>query len=148
MKPARRKRMLVVLTVLIGGGALSAGLFALAGDSVNVWRDPTDVLAINAAQTQLMLGGLVVEGSVQHGENLAVSFAVTDSKSQVMVEYRGILPDLFAEGAGVMAEGIWNGDTLQATRVLARHDENYTAPQIESSLAKRAGENYRSKNSE
>lgn len=137
MKRARLNRLLTAVGVFVVGSAAAAALFTLAGDSINVWRDPSDVLQLQEPE-RLMVGGLVVEGSVEHDDGLQVTFAVTDTQSQIDVVYHGILPDLFAEGQGVMAEGTWDGKTLQAERVLARHDENYTAPQIESSLQRRS----------
>jgi cytochrome c-type biogenesis protein CcmE len=87
--------------------------------------------------TRLRLGGLVKEGSVSRGDGLAVRFAVTDGKHTVPVAYQGVLPDLFREGQGVVAEGALDpGGTFRADSVLAKHDETYMPKDVAEALKK------------
>ena len=84
---------------------------------------------------RLRLGGLVKEGSVVRGDNLAVRFAVTDGKSTIPVAYQGLLPDLFREGQGVVAEGALDvTGTFKADSVLAKHDEKYMPKEVADAL--------------
>jgi len=84
---------------------------------------------------RLRLGGLVKEGSVVRGENLAVRFAVTDGKSTVQVAFQGLLPDLFREGQGIVAEGALDPTgTFKADSVLAKHDEKYMPKEVADAL--------------
>jgi cytochrome c-type biogenesis protein CcmE len=90
-----------------------------------------------APGTRIRLGGLVKEGSVQRGDNLAVRFEVTDGNKAVSVSYQGILPDLFREGQGVVTEGtIEPGGAFKADSVLAKHDERYMPKEVVDALKK------------
>lgn len=128
------------LTV-IGGGlsilAVSAGLvlFALRQEIV-FFRTPSDLTEQPiAVGTRLRLGGLVEKGSVVRGQGTEVSFAVTDTIKTVKVSYTGILPDLFREEQGVVAEGALAADgSFIADTVLAKHDENYMPKEVADSL--------------
>lgn len=103
-------------------------------DHLLFFMTPTDVLAKNPTTT-IRLGGLVVEGSFhRHDENLSVTFQVTDDLNAILVSYRGILPDLFREGQGVVAEGIWVNGIFQATHLLAKHDEKYMPREVAEAL--------------
>src|SRR5438046_7073192 len=85
----------------------------------------------------MRIGGLVKEGSMSRGEGLAVHFEVTDGKRSVPVAYQGLLPDLFREGQGVVAEGALDGSgTLRADSVLAKHDETYMPKEVADALKK------------
>ena len=87
------------------------------------------------AGTRIRIGGLVKEGSVQRGSNLQVRFEVTDGKTSIPVHYQGILPDLFREGQGVVAEGKLEPDkVVDADTVLAKHDERYMPKEVADSL--------------
>ena len=87
-----------------------------------------------AAGEVFRIGGLVVEGSITRGEGTEVSFAVTDTNATVLVRYTGILPDLFAEGQGMIAQGRMEGETFVATEVLAKHDETYMPKEVVDAL--------------
>lgn len=121
------------------GAVLMAGvllvLFALQ-DEIVFFYSPTDVLVENKAQQgeRFRLGGLVKEGSiVKEGET--VRFVVTDTEYELPVVYAGILPDLFREGQGVVAEGrLGGGQLFTADTVLARHDENYMPKEVADTL--------------
>ncbi len=137
MKPHRRKRLGVILFVAFGlSVAVMLTLFALS-QNINMFYTPTEV-ANGEVETGTMfrIGGMVKDGSVeQQQESLAVSFVTTDFVHDVPIEYEGILPDLFREGQGIVAEG--RLDTLgvfQASRVLAKHDENYMSPEVRAAL--------------
>jgi len=112
-------------------------LFAMK-DSIVFFNSPTDVVEKHVAPgTRIRIGGLVKEGSVQRGDGLAVRFAVTDGKSTVAVAYQGLLPDLFREGQGIVAEGALDGaGTFKADNVLAKHDETYMPKEVADALKK------------
>ena len=135
----RKQRRLVLIGGSLGVLALAAGLVLSAlKDSIVFFNSPTDVVEKNIAPgTRIRLGGLVKPGTMQRGEKLAVSFEVTDGNSAIAVNYRGILPDLFREGQGVIAEGtIEPGGTFKADSVLAKHDEKYMPKEVADALKK------------
>jgi cytochrome c-type biogenesis protein CcmE len=133
----RKQRRLV----MIGGAgvvlAVAAALVLVAlRNQIVFFYSPTQI-AEQALQpgTRVRLGGLVEEGSVKRADDGSVSFAVTDTKSTVEVEYHGILPDLFREGQGVVAEGvIADAHSLNADSVLAKHDERYMPKEVVDAL--------------
>jgi cytochrome c-type biogenesis protein CcmE len=134
MKP-RHKRI-----ALIGGGlaaiALAATLVLQALDSnIAFFFTPTQVAAGEAPQGKAFrIGGMVKTGSIQRN-NLTVSFIITDTAKDVPVNYTGILPDLFKEGKGAVAQGKLGTDgTFVATEVLAKHDENYMPPEAQHAI--------------
>ena len=124
----RKQRRLVLIGGSIGVLALAVGLVlnALSG-AIVFFNSPTDIKEKHiAVGTRVRIGGLVKDGSVQRGDNMRIRFEVTDGKSDVPVTFQGIVPDLFREGQGVVAEGkIEPGGTLDADTVLAKHDERY-----------------------
>lgn len=133
----RRRRLLLVLGIL-AGIAVAGGLALQAFRSnVTFFFDPS---AVAAGQVQpgkrFRLGGMVEKGSLlRQPGSLEVHFAVTDFKQVVRVRYSGVLPDLFREGAGVVAQGRLNGEgEFVADEVLAKHDENYMPPEVARSL--------------
>lgn len=134
MKP-RHKRAAVVLGVLAAVG-VAVGLVLNAFNSNLVFfYTPTQVAGNEAPQGRTFrIGGMVQEGSVVR-EGLMVSFVVTDTAMTVPVRYQGVLPDLFQEGKGVVAEGRIGGDgVFTAREVLAKHDENYMPPEAAAAL--------------
>jgi len=135
----RRQRRLVLIGSSLGVLAIAVALVLGAlKDSIVFFNSPTDVAEKNIAPgTRIRLGGLVKEGSVVRGENLAVRFAVTDGKSTVQVAYQGLLPDLFREGQGVVTEGVVEGGGMfKADSVLAKHDEKYMPKEVADALKK------------
>ncbi|MBT00243.1 MAG: cytochrome c maturation protein CcmE [Oceanospirillaceae bacterium] len=139
MNPKRRQRLFIVLFIVAGVGiAVGLTLFAL-NQNINLFYSPTQIAAGEApVDTRIRAGGMVVEGSVNRStESLDVSFDITDYEKTVRVEYSGILPDLFREGQGIVAQGALDGDgVLQAVEVLAKHDENYMPPEVAEALEK------------
>ncbi len=127
--------------VMIGTGlailGLAVGLVLVAlRDTLVFFHTPSDVVEKQlAAGQRFRLGGLVGEGSVKKGADGEVSFVVTDSIKSLNVRYRGVLPDLFREGQGVVAEGkLVAADLFQADSVLAKHDETYMPPEVAKAL--------------
>jgi cytochrome c-type biogenesis protein CcmE len=130
---------------LIGGGigvlavAVALMLNALR-DSIVFFNSPSDVVEKHVRPgTRIRLGGLVQNGTVVRGSNLTVRFEVTDGKNGTPVSYQGVLPDLFREGQGVVAEGALDpGGTFKADSILAKHDETYMPKEVADAL-KRSG---------
>ncbi len=135
----RKQRRLVLIGGSIGVLALAVGLVlnALNG-SIVFFNSPSDIKEKQvAAGTRVRIGGLVKDGSVQRGDNLRIRFEVTDGKNDVPVNFQGIVPDLFREGQGVVAEGkLEPGGILDADTVLAKHDERYMPKEVVDALKK------------
>jgi cytochrome c-type biogenesis protein CcmE len=134
----QQRLILVVVALVLLGGASGLVLFALS-DSVAFFVTPSDIAAGKVdADKRFRLGGLVVAGSIERDDG-TVLFRLTDQASEVPVRYRGILPDLFREGQGIVAQGVLGGDgVFAASEVLAKHDENYMPPEVAEAL-KQAG---------
>jgi len=137
----RKQRRLV----LIGGslGVLSVAVALMLNalrDSIVFFNSPSDVMEKHVGPgTRIRLGGLVKDGTVMHSDNLTVQFEVTDGQRDVPVSYQGVLPDLFREGQGVVAEGVLDaGGTFKADSILAKHDETYMPKEVADAL-KRSG---------
>lgn len=139
MHPVRRQRLIIVLfVVFFSSVAVGLVAYALRGN-INLFFPPADVVAGKAPVGQpVRIGGMVVEGSVQRSaDSLAVRFELTDYAASVPVVFEGILPDLFDEGQGAVASGQLNAQgVLEATEVLAKHDENYMPPEVAEALEK------------
>jgi cytochrome c-type biogenesis protein CcmE len=121
----QRRFALIAVALAMLGLAVGLALYALSG-SIVFFRTPTEIVGgVAAPGARLRVGGLVKEGSVvRDGDR--ISFAITDTANEVKVAYRGIVPDLFREGQGVVAEGVLRPDhSLDADNVLAKHDERY-----------------------
>lgn len=128
---------------MIGAGVATLTLAALLvlfalKDSIVFFHTPSDVVEKKVpAGTRIRLGGLVANGSLQRGQGTTVSFKVTDTLKEIPVTYTGVLPDLFREGQGVVAEGkLDTAGSFAADSVLAKHDENYMPPEAADALAK------------
>ena len=139
MTPARKKRLSLIILMLIGV-AVGVG-FALKSLNENImfFFSPADIEAGKAPiNKDFRVGGVVVDGSVKRpGDGLTVEFDLTDNQAVVKVKYTGILPDLFREGQGIIANGSLNteGDFV-AQEVLAKHDENYMPPEVMEAMKK------------
>lgn len=138
MKP-RHKRFVFIAVALAGVGlAVGLVLYALRGN-VNLYFTPTQVFDNKVPKDRsFRIGGLVKDGSVKReGDGLTTNFVITDMYKEIPVVYKGILPDLFQEGKGVVAEGkMGNGGVMVAQEVLAKHDENYMPPEAADALKK------------
>ena len=128
MKPRHRRAVLIVAGVAVVGVAAALILSAFRQNLVFFYT-PSDVVANKVPANQTFrVGGLVESGSLKR-EGVRVTFRVTDTAQTITVSYDGILPDLFREGKGVVAEGkIDSGGMFHASEVLAKHDENYMPP--------------------
>ena len=134
MKRKHRRLTFVFLGLLLIATALALVLTAFE-DNIVFFHTPTDVAEkALPPDRRLRIGGLVEEGSVEHGQDSTVRFRVTDLMSAVPVQYKGLLPDLFTENQGVVAEGHFRNGTLQADEILAKHDENYMPPEVAEAL--------------
>jgi len=131
MKP-KNQRLVLVSAALVA--VLLAVLLAMWGlrEKVSYFYTPTEIAAGKAPiDKAIRLGGMVEKGSLRHKDSLTIQFAVTDGRDKVIVVYRGIPPDLFREGSGVVAEGKLLGSRFfMADNILAKHDERYMPPQL------------------
>ena len=132
----QQRLFLILFSVLLVGGSVALSLFALK-DSIVFFYSPSDLKAHTFTKKQrIRLGGLVKDGSVR-SSGQGVWFTVTDLNEDVSVHYTGILPDLFREGQGVVAEGHFESSgTFVAQDILAKHDENYMPAEVVESLKK------------
>ena len=131
MKP-KNQRLVLVSAALVA--VLAAVLLAMWGlkDRASYFYTPADIAAGKAVDGQAMrLGGMVEQGSVRHqSDGVTIRFVITDGKAQTPVVFRGIVPDLFREGSGAVAEGRLERGTFVADTILAKHDERYMPPQL------------------
>jgi cytochrome c-type biogenesis protein CcmE len=135
----RKQRRLVLIGGSLGVLALAAVLVLTAlKDSIVFFNSPSDVVEKNIQPgSRIRLGGLVKPGTLERGEKLAVRFEVTDGNRAIAVRYQGILPDLFREGQGVIAEGtLEDSGAFKADSVLAKHDEKYMPKEVADALKK------------
>ncbi|PKM17325.1 cytochrome c-type biogenesis protein CcmE [Rheinheimera pacifica] len=143
MQPRRQKRLFAILLVIgLLTGAVAAMLYALQ-QNIDLFYTPSqlvDGLGKDKIKPQvgqrLRIGGMVVAGSVKRDpESLKVSFDLVDTGPLVTVIYEGILPDLFREGQGIVAQGVLqDATTIKASEVLAKHDEEYMPPEVAEAL--------------
>ena len=130
----RRKRMAIALGIVAVVGAATARVLNAFPSNLVFFYTPTQIDAKEVPNGRTFrLGGLVVAGSVKR-DGVKVSFEVTDTAKTVPVEFSGILPDLFKEGKGVVAQGQLENGVFQAKEVLAKHDENYMPPEAAEAL--------------
>ncbi len=138
MKPKSRRMWLVLLALGVLGGAVALVLMALE-ENIVFFYSPTELAEKDIDPgRRLRIGGLVEEGSVvRGGADGMVEFRITDLSESVPVNYKGLLPDLFREGQGVVAEGVLGADgTFEANTILAKHDETYMPPEVAEALKK------------
>lgn len=129
LKKARRIQIIVVAFLAL---VLSSGLIIFAlKDGANFFRSPTQVSTLPPKVGEIFrLGGLVEVGSLVRGQGDVITFSITDTKDTIPVSFQGILPDLFAEGAGVIAMGQMEGGSFVASEILAKHDETYMPKEV------------------
>lgn len=136
----RRRDQRLMMIGVAGAVLVLAATLTFAGlrDSVVYFVSPSDLAEKAEPGRRVRLGGLVVEGTLRRDSDGATRFVVTDGSVQVEVRYDGILPDLFREGQGVVAEGSWTpGQAFEAERVLAKHDETYMPREVAEALKER-----------
>lgn len=136
---ARHKRMMFIVLGLVAVAAVAALILNALQSNINHFFSPTEVVANQAPKDRTFrLGGLVEVDSVKREDDgLTVHFNVTDNAEIVTVKYTGILPDLFSEGEGVVAQGkLGTGGVFEAEEVLAKHDETYMPPEVADALEK------------
>ena len=135
----RHKRIALVLGGLSAVGAITALVLNAFESNLVFFYSPSQVAAQEAPKQRIFrIGGLVEEGSVKR-DGVNVNFVITDTAKAVPVRYQGILPDLFKEGKGVVAQGQLQGDVFVAREVLAKHDENYMPPEAAEAMRKAQG---------
>jgi cytochrome c-type biogenesis protein CcmE len=136
MTRKQRRLLLIGLAGIVLVTAVGLTLYALSSRIV-FFNSPSEVVAQQLPPgTRIRLGGLVADGSVVKKTGGDVSFAVTDGNATIPVTYTGILPDLFREGQGVVAEGVISASGFAADTVLAKHDERYMPPEVVEALKK------------
>ncbi|RRN04408.1 cytochrome c maturation protein CcmE [Bibersteinia trehalosi] len=146
MNPRRKSRLKVVLSVL-AGVAVAAGLTLYAlSQNIDLFYTPSEIVygknddpnTKPEVGQRIRVGGMVVDGSVKRDDKtLKVEFGLNDIGPAIQVEYEGILPDLFREGQGIVAQGVLiEPARLRATEVLAKHDENYMPPELDDQMKK------------
>ena len=137
MNKLQQRRLYLVTSFIIGIAIAASLMFYALKQNMNVFLTPKQIAAAHLpAEYHFRLGGMVKNGSVIHDKNsLNVSFVVTDFKQDISVQYDGVLPDLFREGKGVIAEGSINPQGIFiATQILAKHDENYMPKNVYKAL--------------
>ena len=133
----RKQRRAILIGTCLGVLALAVGLVLMAlRDSIVFFYTPSEVAEKHLDTGQrFRLGGLVANGSLKRGEGTTISFVVTDKRATLPVTYTGVLPDLFREGQGVVAEGVLTSEgVFHADSVLAKHDEKYMPPEVAKKL--------------
>jgi cytochrome c-type biogenesis protein CcmE len=137
MKRKHKRLTFVVIALALLGFAIGLFLYGIR-DSVSLFQTPTDIVNKQPGpDRRIRLGGLVeVDSVVRHEGSAMVQFVVTDLQNTVPVTYEGLLPDLFREGQGIVAEGRMKDGVFVATEVLAKHDEKYMPPEVADALKK------------
>ena len=133
MNPIRKQRLYALIAILIGSLLATWLVVSALSENMNLFYSPTEIKEANIDQdTLIRAGGMVKKGSIYKStDSLKVSFTVTDYQNELIINYEGILPDLFAENAGVVVRGNLTPEgTFRAIEVLAKHDENYMPPEV------------------
>lgn len=146
MNLRRKKRLTIVSSILVGIAAVAGlSLYALS-QNIDLFFTPTEVVQgktdsgiMPKVGQRIRVGGMVVNGSVNRDpQSLKVSFRLKDLGPMITIKYDGILPDLFREGQGIVAQGVLTSpDTLEASEVLAKHDEEYMPSEIAEAMGKK-----------
>lgn len=138
MNPIRKQRVYALVAILLG---VSVAIFLVLNglkQNLNLFYTPTQVIKENLLEVNKLarVGGMVKDNSfTEHTNSLMKSFEITDFNESIMVVYKGILPDLFSEGSGVVVQGMLTEEgSFEASEVLAKHDENYMPPEVAKTL--------------
>jgi cytochrome c-type biogenesis protein CcmE len=131
MKPKNQRLVLVAAAIVAVLAAVLLAMWGLRSQAAYFYT-PADIVAGKAHEGEAMrLGGMVERGSIRHlADGVTIRFTVTDGKAATPVVFRGIVPDLFREGSGAVAEGRLENGTFVADQILAKHDERYMPPQL------------------
>lgn len=139
MHPIRRQRLFLVIFIVVFA-AIAVGLISYAlRENINLFYAPSQIVAGEApSEVRIRAGGMVVAGSVERAsDSLFVRFLITDGPANIEVNFTGILPDLFTESEAAVVMGeLDNNGIFQASEVLAKHDENYTPPEVQDAMDK------------
>jgi len=136
MKSLKKTRRIQVILVAFVALALSTALIGYAmRDGINFFRSPSQVVETPPVESEVFrLGGLVEEGSIERGQGEVIRFRVTDGGATVDVVYKGVLPDLFSEGQGMIGTGTYMNGVFEASEILAKHDETYMPKEVVDAL--------------
>ena len=135
MTSRKKKRLAILVVGLAALGGATAMVLAAFRDNLVFFYSPTELVARPAISAgRIRIGGLVETQSLEHEDGRRVSFRVTDGKTDISVSYDGVLPDLFREGQGVVAEGRVKDGVFVASTILAKHDEKYMPPEVAKAL--------------
>ena len=133
MNPLRKQRLYALIAVLIGSLLATWLVVSALSENMNLFYSPSEILGVDIDENVIIrAGGMVKQGSIEKSkDSLNVRFTVTDYQNDLVINYEGILPDLFDENAGVVVRGNLKTDgTFKAIEVLAKHDENYMPPEV------------------
>ena len=133
MNPLRKQRLYALIAVLLGSLLATWLVVSALSENMNLFYSPSEILGVDIDENVLIrAGGMVKQGSIEKSkDSLNVRFTVTDYQNELIINYEGILPDLFDENAGVVVRGNLKTDgTFKAIEVLAKHDENYMPPEV------------------
>ena len=137
MNPLRKQRLYALIAVLIGSLLATWLVVSALSENMNLFYSPSEILGVDIDENVIIrAGGMVKQGSIEKSkDSLSVRFTVTDYQNELIINYEGILPDLFDENAGVVVRGNLKTDgTFKAIEVLAKHDENYMPPEVAEAL--------------
>lgn len=136
LKGLKKKRRIQIIVVAAVALMVATGMIGYAlQDGINFFRSPSQVVEQPPEPNEVFrIGGLVEKGSIVRGEGKAVRFIVTDGGASVPVQFDGILPDLFAEGEGMVGTGSFDGNIFTASEILAKHDETYMPKEVVDAL--------------
>ena len=136
---AKYRRLFITIIVILTLGLATKLILMALEDNIVYFYTPNDLIEkfsdTKNIQNKIRIGGLVLENSIKK-EGKKTIFMITDRKKEVKVEFKGPLPDLFREGQGIVAEGIFQNNNFIASEVLAKHDENYMPPEVADALKK------------
>lgn len=132
MKSLKKQRRIQVIVLAVVALTLATGIIGYAmRDGINFFRSPSQVAEAPPPPNEVFrIGGLVEDGSLVRGQGETIIFRVTDGGASIPVSYRGVLPDLFGEGEGMVGTGRYVDGTFEATEILAKHDENYMPKEV------------------
>ena len=136
---AKYRRLFITIIIILTLGLATKLILMALEDNIVYFYTPNDLIEkfsdTKNIQNKIRIGGLVLESSIKKEGEITI-FMITDRKKEVKVEFKGPLPDLFREGQGIVAEGMFQNNNFIASEVLAKHDENYMPPEVADALKK------------